>query len=92
VLTPGAEPRWAADAVEDADIAVLAIRLHKFAALDPALLADEVVVDAMNYVRRSSRRSTTLATTNSKMNADPRTHRNAARSVSPETTPVRWMS
>jgi predicted dinucleotide-binding enzyme len=49
VLAPGAEPRWAADAVEESDIAVLAIPLHKFATLDPALVADKLVVDSMNY-------------------------------------------
>jgi 8-hydroxy-5-deazaflavin:NADPH oxidoreductase len=49
VLAPGAEPRWAADAVEDADIVVLAIPLHKFPAFDPALVADKLVVDTMNY-------------------------------------------
>jgi predicted dinucleotide-binding enzyme len=49
VLTPGAEPRWAADATEDADIVVLAIPLHKFAALDPEPLASKIVIDAMNY-------------------------------------------
>jgi predicted dinucleotide-binding enzyme len=49
VLAPGAEPRWAADAVEDADIVVLAIPLHKFATFDPALVADKLVVDTMNY-------------------------------------------
>ena len=49
VLAPGAEPRWAADAVEDADIVVLAIPLHKFATFDPSLVAGKLVVDAMNY-------------------------------------------
>jgi predicted dinucleotide-binding enzyme len=49
VLVPGAEPRWAADAVEESDIVVLAIPLHKFAAFEPALVADKIVVDAMNY-------------------------------------------
>jgi predicted dinucleotide-binding enzyme len=49
VLAPGAEPRWAADAVQDADIVVLAIPLHRFADLDPALVADKLVVDTMNY-------------------------------------------
>jgi predicted dinucleotide-binding enzyme len=49
ILTPGAEPRWAADAVEDADLVVLAIPLHKFASVDPALVAGRLVVDAMNY-------------------------------------------
>ena len=49
VLAPGAAPRWAADAVGEADIVVLAIPLHKFAAFDPALVAGKLVVDAMNY-------------------------------------------
>ncbi|GLW10153.1 hypothetical protein Misp01_52820 [Microtetraspora sp. NBRC 13810] len=49
VLIPGAEPRWAADAVEDADIVVLAIPLHRFAAFDPALVAGRLVIDTMNY-------------------------------------------
>jgi predicted dinucleotide-binding enzyme len=48
-LAPGAEPRWAAEAVEDADIVVLAIPLHKFATFDPALVVGKVVVDTMNY-------------------------------------------
>jgi hypothetical protein len=50
VLAPGAEPRWAADAARDADIVVLAFPLHKFAAFDPALVADRLVIDAMNYM------------------------------------------
>jgi len=49
VLVPGAEPRWAADAVADADVVVLAIPVHKFAAFDPALVAGKLVVDIMNY-------------------------------------------
>jgi len=49
VLSPGAEPRWAADAVRDADMVVLAIPLHTFTTLDPTLLAGKLVVDAMNY-------------------------------------------
>lgn len=49
VVIPGAEPRWAVDAVEGADLVVLAIPLHRFADLDPALVAEKVVVDAMNY-------------------------------------------
>jgi predicted dinucleotide-binding enzyme len=49
VLVPGAEPRWAADAVADADVVVLAIPIHKFAAFDPALVAGKLVVDVMNY-------------------------------------------
>jgi len=49
VLTPGAEPRWTADAVREADIVILAIPLHRFADLDPELMAGKIVVDAMNY-------------------------------------------
>lgn len=49
VLSPGAEPRWAADAVREADLVVLAIPLHSFARLDPALLSSKLVVDVMNY-------------------------------------------
>jgi predicted dinucleotide-binding enzyme len=49
VLAPGAEPRWAADAVEGSDIVVLAIPLHKFASFDADLVAGKLVVDTMNY-------------------------------------------
>jgi len=49
VLAPGAEPRWAADAVADSDLVVLAIPLHKFASFDPGLVAGKLVVDTMNY-------------------------------------------
>ena len=49
LVIPGAEPRWASDAVADAGIVVLAIPLHRFAELDPGRLAGKIVVDAMNY-------------------------------------------
>jgi predicted dinucleotide-binding enzyme len=49
VVIPGARPRWAADAVADADIVVLAIPLHRFIDVDPRLLDGKLVVDAMNY-------------------------------------------
>jgi predicted dinucleotide-binding enzyme len=49
LVIPGARPRWASDAIADADIVVLAIPLHRFAELDPGLLAGKIVVDAMNY-------------------------------------------
>jgi predicted dinucleotide-binding enzyme len=49
VLAPGALPRWAADAVAGADVVVLAIPLHRFATVEPGLVAGKVVVDAMNY-------------------------------------------
>ena len=49
LIIPGARPRWARDAVADADIVVLAIPLHRFGDIDPALLGGKVVIDAMNY-------------------------------------------
>ena len=49
LVIPGAQPRWASDAVADADIVVLAIPLHRFLDLDPSLLSGKLVVDAMNY-------------------------------------------
>jgi predicted dinucleotide-binding enzyme len=49
LVIPGAQPRWAADAVADADIVVLAIPLHRFLGIDPGLLTGKLVVDAMNY-------------------------------------------
>jgi len=49
VLSPGAEPRWAAEAVDEADLVVLAIPLHAFTTLDSFLLGGKLVVDAMNY-------------------------------------------
>ena len=49
VLSPGAEPRWAADAAREADLVVLAIPLHKFTTLDTHLLDGKLVVDTMNY-------------------------------------------
>ena len=49
LIIPGAQPRWASDAVADADIVVLAIPLHRFLDMNPALLDGKLVVDAMNY-------------------------------------------
>ena len=49
LVIPGAEPRWASDAVADADTVVLAIPLHRFLDVDPGLLAGKLVIDAMNY-------------------------------------------
>jgi 8-hydroxy-5-deazaflavin:NADPH oxidoreductase len=49
VMAPGASARRPAEAVADADLVVLAIPLHRFAALDPALLEGKVVIDMMNY-------------------------------------------
>jgi predicted dinucleotide-binding enzyme len=49
LIIPGAEPRWASDAVADAGIVVLAMPLHRFLDVDPGLLSGKLVVDAMNY-------------------------------------------
>jgi len=49
LVIPGAQPRWAADAVADAGIVVLAIPLNRFGDIDPGMLNGKLVVDAMNY-------------------------------------------
>lgn len=49
IVTPGAEPKWAADAIAEADAVILAIPLHRFHAIDPEALAGKIVVDVMNY-------------------------------------------
>ena len=49
LVIPGAEPRWASDAVAGAGIVVLAMPLNRFMDLDPGLLAGKLVIDAMNY-------------------------------------------
>ena len=49
LVIPGAQPRWASDAVADADIVVLAIPLHRFLGIDPTQLSGKLVIDAMNY-------------------------------------------
>jgi predicted dinucleotide-binding enzyme len=49
VMTPGATAMTAADAVECADLVVVAVPLHKYRSLDPNLLSGKVVIDAMNY-------------------------------------------
>ncbi len=49
LVIPGARPRWASDAARDAGIVVLAIPLHRFGDISPALLDGKLVIDAMNY-------------------------------------------
>ncbi|MFF1875585.1 NADPH-dependent F420 reductase, partial [Kitasatospora herbaricolor] len=49
VLMPGAHATWAADAVAEADIVVLAIPLHRFSTLDHRMLDGKIVIDTMNY-------------------------------------------
>jgi len=49
IVTPGAVPRWAADAIARADVVMLAIPLHRFDAFDASSLDGKLVVDLMNY-------------------------------------------
>jgi predicted dinucleotide-binding enzyme len=49
LVIPGAEPRWAADAIASADIVVLAMPLNRFLRMDPKVLSGKLVIDAMNY-------------------------------------------
>jgi 8-hydroxy-5-deazaflavin:NADPH oxidoreductase len=49
LIIPGAQPEWASDAAANADIVVLAMPLHRFLEIDPALLSGRLVIDAMNY-------------------------------------------
>ncbi|MCL7382604.1 NADPH-dependent F420 reductase [Streptomyces sp. 35G-GA-8] len=49
VVMPGATPMWTGDAITAGDVVVLALPLHRFPALDPALFAGKIVVDSMNY-------------------------------------------
>ena len=49
IVTPGAVAMTAADAVATADLVILAVPLHKYRSVDPATLADKIVIDTMNY-------------------------------------------
>ena len=49
LLIPGAEPLWAGDAIARADIVVMAMPLHRFLRMDPNVLSEKLVIDAMNY-------------------------------------------
>ncbi|MGB3375357.1 MAG: NAD(P)-binding domain-containing protein [Microbacterium sp.] len=49
IVMPGAVAVTAAEASRAADIVVLAVPLHKHRSVDPAPLADKVVIDAMNW-------------------------------------------
>ncbi len=51
VMAPGAKAATAAQVMEEADLVVLSVPLHKFRTLDPAALAGKHVVDTMNYWR-----------------------------------------
>ena len=49
LVIPGAEARWAADAVADADLVVLAIPLVRFLAIDAEACSGKLLIDTMNY-------------------------------------------
>jgi predicted dinucleotide-binding enzyme len=49
IMTPGAEPRWAADAAAEADVVVLAAPFNRLHSLPLANLDGKVVVDVMNH-------------------------------------------
>ena len=62
LVIPGAQPRWASDAVADADIVVLAIPLHRFPDVDPAAAGrqarggrDELLAGQRRRPRRPSK-------------------------------------
>ncbi|MCU1642920.1 MAG: oxidoreductase [Nocardia sp.] len=49
LLAPGARARWAAEAMTEADVVILAIPLHHITDIDPECLVGKIVVDTMNY-------------------------------------------
>ncbi|NKB84518.1 NADPH-dependent F420 reductase [Brucella grignonensis] len=49
IMVPGAKAETAENVIAAADIVVLALPLSKYRSLSPELLADKIVVDAMNY-------------------------------------------
>src|SRR5260370_37368221 len=48
-LAPGADPRWADEAVEKADLAMMAVTLHHCTTLDPSVLDCKLAIDSISY-------------------------------------------
>ena len=48
-VIPGAQARWAADAIAEADLVILAVPFGRFPSLPLAALADKPVLDMMNH-------------------------------------------
>lgn len=49
IITPGAIAATTEDAVQRADVTILALPLSKFRTLDASLFADKLVIDSMNH-------------------------------------------
>ena len=49
IITPGAMAVTGKEAIERADVVILALPLRKLSGIDPTLFADKLVIDAMNY-------------------------------------------
>lgn len=49
ILMPGAKPSTAAQAVDGADIVILAVPLHKYRSIDPSGMSGKIVIDTMNH-------------------------------------------
>ncbi|WP_166998601.1 NADPH-dependent F420 reductase [Paramicrobacterium fandaimingii] len=49
IVVPGARAMSAADAVANSDLVIIAVPLHKYRTVSPALLSGKIVIDTMNY-------------------------------------------
>jgi predicted dinucleotide-binding enzyme len=49
IVVPGARAMSAADAVASSDLVIVAVPLHKYRTVSPALLMGKIVIDTMNY-------------------------------------------
>ncbi|WP_166983809.1 NADPH-dependent F420 reductase [Paramicrobacterium fandaimingii] len=49
IVVPGARAMSASDAVANSDLVIIAVPLHKYRTVSPALLSGKIVIDTMNY-------------------------------------------